>query len=75
VLNDLSSEDGTWVKIFDINLSIENKDRVFRISDYEFVFVDSTPDSASSKPNLKMIIRKRSDKSSQQAIELNGDKI
>ena len=49
ILNDLGSTDGTWVKIFDLNLSAENRERVYRISDYEFIFRDLSDDESNSK--------------------------
>lgn len=96
VLNDLGSTDGTWVKIFDLNLSTESRDRVYRVSDYEFVICDMNPDEVPRKKSLsktedsksggkhrnlenvkplKMVIRKRSDKSNQKVIELTGEKL
>lgn len=90
----MDSVDGTWVKIFDLNLTTESRERVYRVSDYEFVILNSTAEPAvkrttksdeskSGKHNrsiepdqpLKMVIRKRGDKSSQKVIELNKDKI
>lgn len=49
VLNDMNSEDGTWVKIFDLNLTTESRDRVYRVSDYEFVFLDLPPEEVTGK--------------------------
>ena len=94
MLNDLDSTDGTWVKIFDLNLTTESRERVYRVSDYEFVILNSTSESMSkratktdeAKPGkhrlmidpvkpLKIVIRKRGDKTNQKSFELNKDKI
>ena len=63
VLNDLNSADGTWVKIFDLNLSTENRERVYRVSDYEFVFQDLKDDEMSTKSPAFNEDSKSSDKS------------
>ena len=42
ILDDLESADGTWVKVFDLNLSEESRERVYRVSDYEFIVVNSS---------------------------------
>lgn len=42
ILTDLDSPDGTWVKIFDLNLTTESRERIYRVSDYEFVFLNSS---------------------------------
>jgi flavodoxin len=49
ILNDLNSTDGTWVKIFDLNLLTENKERIYRVSDYEFVFRECSDSDSSGK--------------------------
>lgn len=81
ILKNLSSESGTWVKIFDLNLSQESRERVYRVSDYEFVILNS--DEASITQNaqgqnikpLKMLLRKRGDKTHAKNIDLNGEKL
>lgn len=48
ILNDLGSTDGTWVKVFDLNLLTENKERIYRVSDFEFVFRDVSESESSN---------------------------
>ena len=67
ILKDLDSTDGTWVKIFDLNLSAESRERVYRVSDYEFVFLNSS----STAPSFGASDFSHEDSGSSKSSEVN----